>query len=596
MADDSILTPGITKDPIKDVLIQDSPQALIKDNYLSEFTTEEEKSVARENLGVYPKDSVYTKQETTQNLHSAINAAINNYLNQDDPHNLLPIMEDMLQGKIKDDGSTPFKAPQVGVDPTLDTHLTTRKFVSKLLRDHVNADDPHQLLPEVQNLLKQYVQSSDTYLKTQVYNKGEINELVNQYVKKDGSTAFTKAQIGVDPVIDSHLSTKRYVDKTIYSHLSDIDPHGFITILNNRLSKYAKKNDFYDKTQTYSRTQIDSIVINLVNSAIESSMSDYIDSINDKLEYIRKQNYVKQDGSVAFLNPQKGVDAIDPNDLVTLRQLHEKLQELADKTATTFDPNQLLWKTSGPVESTVGHVEDNTPLPEVMTLQEILDAIFYGKGISLEAPDSAIINTTCDITMCIHGSLALVGYVELYQNDQVILVLKGEDFEEGCITTKSLPISKDTEFTFKVYYSNGSAHEDTKTVYCVLPIFVGLLPKWKFGNTITMEYLEELEKEDTEGTQNRFIAKKETIQGFSFKYQFKDSQLKHPFIVIPSSYPDLEAMITKSQSFSSEAFDIIDMIPLRISGSTGDIIYKIYIYRQALSSLNQEVTFNFKSE
>ena len=50
-------------------------------------------------------------------------------------------------------------------------------------------------------------------------------------------------------------------------------------------------------------------------------------------------------------------------------------------------------------------------------------------------------------------------------------------------------------------------------------------------------------------------------------------------------------MTTKSQSFDKDAFDIIDMIPLRVSNK--DVIYKMYIYNEALSSLNQEVTYNF---
>ncbi|WP_329976832.1 hypothetical protein [Catenibacterium sp.] len=45
-----------------------------------------------------------------------------------------------------------------------------------------------------------------------------------------------------------------------------------MTILNQRLASYAKKKDVYDKTQTYSRTQIDSIIHNLVNETIDASL------------------------------------------------------------------------------------------------------------------------------------------------------------------------------------------------------------------------------------------------------------------------------------------------------------------------------------
>lgn len=52
-------------------------------------------------------------------------------------------------------------------------------------------------------------------------------------------------------------------------------------------------------------------------------------------------------------------------------------------------------------------------------------------------------------------------------------------------------------------------------------------------------------------------------------------------------------MTTASQKFNVEAFDVIDMIPMRIPGMNTDTVYKMYIYKQALSSLNQDVTFNF---
>jgi hypothetical protein len=35
---------------------------------------------------------------------------------------------------------------------------------------------------------------------------------------------------------------------------------------------------------------------------------------------------------------------------------------------------------------------------------------------------------------------------------------------------------------------------------------------------------------------------------------------------------------------------------MQIPGVEKDVIYKMYIYKQALSSINQDVTFNFKSK
>ena len=62
-------------------------------------------------------------------------------------------------------------------------------------------------------------------------------------------------------------ATKRYVDSVMSNHLVDIDPHGFMTILNQRLALYYKKSDTYSKAETYSRAQIDSIINSLVVEA-----------------------------------------------------------------------------------------------------------------------------------------------------------------------------------------------------------------------------------------------------------------------------------------------------------------------------------------
>lgn len=593
MADNSILTPGYQEPSNTPVEPQESGVYLEKDNYLSEYETEGEKSIVRENLNVPSKDSVYNKQDTDIEIAKRIREAIQEYLNMDDPHGLIPLMEEMIEGMVKNDGSTPFVSPQAGVDPLSDNHLTTKRFVTRLVKDHINAEDPHEILPEVRDILENYAKLSDIYRKSQLYTKEEINKQAENYMKNDGSTPFVKAQVGADPIIDSHLATKRYVDASLYKHLIDVDPHGFITILNQRLSQYAKKRDVFDKTQTYSRTQIDNIISKIVEQAVSQSIADYMDSIDDKFEYIRKQKYVKQDGSVAFRAPQAGVDAVAEQDLVTLRQVSKAIESIQQELSSQIQSKECVWITSGPVESTVGHMEDNTPVPDTMTLQEVCDAIFYGKGICLEVPEYVIITEKCPVTMCVHGSTGLIEYAELYQNGELIYTFRREDFENGCITVDSLPLVEDAEFTFKVYYTNGSIHEETKVVKCYLPVFVGLLPKWKFGTTVTMDYLIQLCKEDTKGTQNRFLNYGKDLKSFTFKYEFTDPQLRHPFIVLPSSYPNLDTMVTKSQSFGLDAFDVIDMIPLSVPGVEKDIIFKIYIYRQALSSLNQEVTFNF---
>lgn len=591
---DEILTPGKPGtsgcDSIETV---ESPNYLIKDNYFSEFESELDKEIARENLGVYDKSTVYTKIESDNNLKKHVSDQMREHLIQEDPHQIMPKVDELIRDLVRPDGTTPFIAPQTGVDPIQDFHLVTKRFVAKLLRDHINDLDPHQILPQVEDMLEQYVKQSEVYFKCQLYTKHEIDKQSEQYIKKDGTTPFIKAQIGADPQIDSHLATKRYVDKVIYDHLVEVDPHGFISILNQRLAAYAKVSNVYDKSQTYSRVQIDGIIRSLVHDAALEAIQDHLNEFDPHniLAEVRKERYIKQDGSIPFRAPQKGMDAVDPQDLVTLHQVEEKIAETKEAIDNLPEP---IWITSGPVESTVGHVEDNTPVPETMTFQEIMDAIFYGKGICLEVPDYVIITETCPVTMCIHGSTGLIQYAELYQNGELIYTLEGKDFENGCVTVDSLPLFDDAEFTFKVFYTNGSMHEVTEIVKCYMPVFVGLLPKWKFGTVVTMDYLIELCKEDTEGTQNRFLNYGKDLTSFTFKYQFQDPKLRHPFVVLPADYPDLDTMVTKSQSFGIEAFDVIDMIPFQVPGVEKDIVFKMYIYRQALSSLNQEVTFNFK--
>jgi len=158
-----------------------------------------------------------------------------------------------------------------------------------------------------------------------------------------------------------------------------------------------------------------------------------------------------------------------------------------------------------------------------------------------------------------------------------------ETFADGCTTVDSDAITSDATIKVVVTYTNGTTHEDTQTIKCSMPVFVGLLPKWKTANTITMDYLKELQTQDTEGTQNRFIECGPDVTSINFKYVFEDVDLRHPFVVLPQSYPDLESLVTKSQRFGVDAFDVIDGIPLQIwnasTESEDSVIFKIYVYK-----------------
>lgn len=550
---------------------------------LGEFN-DGQKALARQNLDVYDRNTVYTKQDSDKKLNETIKKAFEKYLNEEDPHGILPEVRQMIEGFVRADGSTPFTAPQQGVDPVQDFHLATKRFVTKILKDHINDDDPHRIIPQVEDMLEQYVKQADVYFKSQLYTKNEIDQQSGKYIKKDGSTPFTKAQIGADPQIDSHLTTKRYVDQVIYNHLVDVDPHGFIAILNNRLAAYAKTSNVYDKSQTYSRVQTDSIIRSLVHDAAKEALNDHLNEFDPHniLAEVRREKYIKQDGTIPFRAPQKGVDAVDPQDLVTLHQVEEKFD----------DAKQPVWITSGPVETTVGFVEDGTTLlPERLTLQETLDAIFYGKRIKITVPDTVQIGTIAPITVCIQGTLETIQHIEIYQGEQYLdTVTREQLLESGCVTIDSLPIDSDTTINVKVFYTNGTSTEVSKLITVSLPIFVGINPRWKQGYVLTYETLQEFATEDPDN--NKFYYEGKDVSLIEHSFDFDKNKEQKIIVALPANYSDLVEMSNSAQVVTQSAFEVIDMIPFQVAGK--DEVYKIYTYKQDLYSLNTTMKFKFE--
>lgn len=490
MADD-ILTPGLPiDDSCENVVAEETPNYLVKDNYLGEFETSAEKEIARTNLGVPSLEDVYNKSESSILTKQLIQEALQQHLNEEDPHVILPLIDDKLIGVVKDDGSTPFRSPQLGVDPVNEYHLTTKKFVEDLLNHHLQVSDPHHIMDLVNEALLEYIKASQVYLKSEVYNKCEINNKLDEFVKYDGTVPFKRPQLGVDPKTDGHLTTKRYVDNLINEHLYDIDPHGFITTLNDRLSKYYRKTETYSKSETYSRTQIDSIINGLVADAAKSVIQDHINASDPHgtLEQVRSEHYVKRDGSIPFLQPQAGVPAVNDNELVTLSQLNNKSSEIQESINQEVSNYKPIWITSGPVRTTVGFVEDNTEPQAEVTFQEIMDAIFYGQAIEVHSPKSCVIGHTVKVEMLIHGLLSFTKG-ELYQDDQLLGTFYPEDFTDGSLTVVSLPIFEDTTFKFKVTMENGVEHEDTSLTKVSQGVFVGILSRWYSGYNVTYDYL-----------------------------------------------------------------------------------------------------------
>lgn len=97
--------------------------------------------------------------------------------------------------------------------------------------------------------------------------------------------------------------------------------------------------------------------------------------------------YVKDDGTTPFLSPQGGLDALTEDQLVTLRQLQSSQN----------------WSNSKPVDGTVGFVKIGTQLPSNMSLQQIMDAVFYNKYISIDAPKQAFEGSVVTTKIIVKG-------------------------------------------------------------------------------------------------------------------------------------------------------------------------------------------------
>lgn len=570
MSNDAILIPG--DDNICDIPQEVEPQEyLTVGGSLKEIADKGTQGIARGNLQVYSKSEV---QELLQLLRDYVVTNNGDIVSTIDSINqTLENIRSTQNECVKKDGSVEFEAVQLGITPTdkIPNALTTVAYVLKKLASYSTISSFEQTLEDKLAILDQYALISNVYKKSDTYCKKQIEKLLESYVKTDGSQRLIQPIEGAYPKLRSHLSTKGYADDVIKQHKNELDPHNFQTILNQKLSNYYKKSETYTKAQTYSRLQIDQIIDELVSEACKGLIQEHLNTT---------QHLTSQD-------VQRIIKIYSSANLVTKEDLEDVLVETEDK----IEKVSPIWKTSGPVLSTVGFVEDNSELPQEMTLQEILDSIFYGSKISIHVQDNVQIGNTVDVTVCLHGGMKTDSII-LYQDDVVLREFDETEFNSGCVTVTSNPIVSDTIFKFKVSYANGLEQEEIAAVRASAPIFVGILPQWKAGNTINMEYLEELVSDDSDN--NKFIFEY-SIGDISHSYNFKDLNLKKPFIAVPYNYPNLKEMATVSQRFGLEAFTYVD-IPLEFTTVQKDISYRVYIYKQPLASMNQDVTFKFTSK
>ena len=604
----NILEPSV----IPSIPIEDK-NALLHENYLSEFETEDEKSVARENLGVYAKEFTYTRDEAQTMVQRTIQAALQNYVTSDElPEAIAELSTEIANaGYVKSDGSVPFTNPQSQSSlPTLDEHLANKIYVDNLLKAHVNGNDPHKTLEQVRVLLADYAKLSDTYTSANLYTKRETNLILADYVRKDGSVPFTKPQIGVDPSLPSHLATARYVQLIMQNHNEELDPHSFLSTLRKYLSNYYTKSETYTKAQTYSRTQLLDIIKSQMKDVVEQAIATHVaedGSVSELKNFILLKLYdcIKADGSVAHTAPQAGVPAVHPNEFIVLEQLTAAIDSL-DKTlnqAITDATNQTTWVPSGPVRTTVGFVEDNTRMPREMTVQQICDAIFYGRKIGVVAPPYAEYGEQVCIKIYTHG-LSILEEVEIYKNGELIGTLSPDDFngspddfrDEGfyyeyCETGE---FTEDTEWKVIFNYSDGQTITDTATTKLSYPIFIGALPYWwNAQEDITMNSLRDKVQEDPDNC--KFFTKfGPEIKRLKTSFNFQDAERRSLVVVLPADYPDLLKMVTPTQEVEVDAFAKW-MQPMYPNNVPVGVLYKIYVFNQPLVKLNQILKFYFEA-
>lgn len=553
MGNADILIPGKV-DGVDIPMSAPVPEEYLKiDNALSEIADSGAQATARNHLDVY----------STTDTEELINEAVHDFV-----HKLNSLKSEIDANKSEGQESYDRLTSQLDDMSTKEELNTLKKDLTNKI---TNALKGYLTSAEVTNRIAEslvdYVTKSEVYLKGDLYNQKEINKMLLDFVKKDGSTPFTSTQDGVYPKTRKNLATKGYADDCMKNHKNEADPHNYTTILNSKLNNYYKKSEVYTKAQTYDRTAIDSMVERLVKEAIDSVIDEHIAitphlTSQDVLRVIK--NYVSS------------------NDLISENDCQSLIDSSIKGFSETLKTYETVWTTSGPVRTTVGFVEDNQDVPATFTLQEIMDAIFYGKKVDFTVTESVMIGETAEITLCLHG-ITDTDQITIKQEDKII-------FETGsiddCITIDSEELVEDTDFTVEIIYSSGQVHTETKTCKVEAPCFVGLLPKWKFGNYVTYDYLQELIGE--EPTNNKFFIGDEV----TIHYKFEDPKLRLPFVVVPITHANLYQMTTSSQQFGSDAFEKIISMPLDIKGIKL-VDYKVFIYKQGLSVLDLPVTFTF---
>lgn len=569
--------------------VQKSETPLIHEKLLSEFSGDE-KPLVLENLGVYPKDKVMTIDETKAYVSEQIRNGIDSHVGEEDPHGFLDDVADMLSNYVKTDGSNGFTNRVKGITPIEENDLATKKYVDDSIVLHEKKDDPHGTLKEVKELLKSYATVEDTAMKSLTYTKDQVAMLIKDFIDVNASKGFLKPVLGKYPLLNDHLSTKRYVDDVFSLHIQN-DDHNIAEKIQNSLIGYVKADSVYKKEETYSRPQINAKIEEIARPVVDSMMREHLlaDDPHGILKTVREMNPVRSDGSVAFTSPQKGVAGKSSNDFVIKKQLDDEISRVLS-TITDGGATDRTWTPSGPVQATVGLVNKGTQFNEPMSLQQVIDAFFYGKSLSIEVPDYCQYGDSVDINITVRPT-SMIDDVKVYQGDKLIGQYGMEDFsEDGCIVEKSLPITNGCEeFKLEVTFTNSSKCVDYDTCCVAYAVYVGAMPKWLAGSSTSIDYLNSLCNSDPINNKKFFNGNSTCKYNISYKFNSPEEP-KSIFIGMPIDYPSLDYILTRTQQISADEFVTIDNIPYTMPD--GEIVmYKLFIFPEGITKMNMDVLY-----
>jgi hypothetical protein len=236
----------------------------------------------------------------------------------------------------------------------------------------------------------------------------------------------------------------------------------------------------------------------------------------------------------------------------------------------------------GPILSaSVGFLTKNRVLPTELSYQDLFDIMLYDSKVMVETNVKLVekgVSSPISVTMTVTG-ITQVDTVDLYFNGVKVATYDYNlEFVNGVLTvtgttpenTSVIPwIDNDTEVKIVVNYTSGDTKEESTHVYAIAPIYVGLIPKWLFGTTLTYDIIQGLVDDTLINVENfdipiygtntcKIIMTTSIGLDIPIHYEFTyDGVERRPFIMYPTTpHPDaggagiLFAVDCISQTFS----------------------------------------------